>query len=420
MAKKLPLAIFLLAIFSLPFANLPLISFPNSYLQLTDLFVLLAAIGLLVSAMLGGRSIRPGRIYSLISLYILAVSVSAFFSVDPARSAVKLLGITYLGCVAFLTYNLVPGLKDARAVVLAWLAASAVASAYAVLVLVFFYLDRTNPFVSFGLFHYGTLPVGNYPRIQSTFANANMFCHYLSISWMLLLAARRLMWITQSLFYVLGALFLVAAALTLSPGIGALFLGTGIWFYASDGSRSASFRKTVLVLGVAASALFVFATMVKVGQDLQISNQPSARVLTWSSAAETFLANPVTGRGVGTNAADVRYERQHLTDAHNLYLNVAAESGVPAIAFILLFAGWLLLRIRRRFDDPQFGPLALAAAIGFAIAFFYQGMTGSFEDARHLWVLAGFAAGISEERTTDPDSQDLSSGAVAGSYANEG
>ena len=37
-----------------------------------------------------------------------------------------------------------------------------------------------------------------------------------------------------------------------------------------------------------------------------------------------------------------------------------------------------------------------ALGISFISAFLYQGLTGSYEDARHLWVLIGLLASVSE------------------------
>ena len=348
-----------------------------------------------LGVLFGAEKLRSGGIYLFTGSYLLALTLSAAFSIDPGKSAFKLLGITYLACLAVLAFNLATDLRAVRAMVIAWLAGAAAAAAYAVIVLLFFYVDRTSQIVTFGLSHYGTFPVGNYPRIQSTFANPNMFCHYLSISWMLLLAAAELKWISRIPSYLLTFLFAAAAAFTLSPGIGAIILGTGIWVVLRPAGRPGTFRKVIFAGCVAAAMMFVIATMVKVGPDFRATGEPSARILTWSSAAGTFLSDPLTGRGVGTSAADIRYGKQHLTDAHDLYLNVAGESGLPALIAILALAIWLQTRILRAFRMPGRRSLALAAGTAFFIAFFYQGITGSFEDARHLWVLIGICAAVS-------------------------
>jgi hypothetical protein len=78
-----------------------------------------------------------------------------------------------------------------------------------------------------------------------------------------------------------------------------------------------------------------------------------------------------------------------LTDAHNVFLNVGAQSGLFAAAAIFALCIFVLI--------PVFGPngevhLWLMAA--FAASFIIQGLTGSFEDARHLWVLIGLIIAV--------------------------
>jgi O-antigen ligase len=58
---------------------------------------------------------------------------------------------------------------------------------------------------------------------------------------------------------------------------------------------------------------------------------------------ETFLINPINGQGAGTDAANVVYKNasnrmQNLRDAHQMWLNVAAESGILGLAAVILIA----------------------------------------------------------------------------------
>jgi len=394
MAKKVTFCLFLLTVFSLPFANFPSLFFAGMKIQATELLFAATALGFtgLVAASPG--FLRKGKFYFLLAAYAAAQGLSAAFSVDPRASALKLAGIGYLVGLAVAAYNLVRTEDALRIAVLVWIAAAVVASAYSVFVFAGFYIDRSAPLVAFGLSHYGTFPVGDYPRIQSLFANPNMFCHYLGISWVLLLLARDRKWIGATAAWVLGAALLFAAAATLSPCIGGIALATGIWIYFWDKGRGKTICAAALYTSVAVAVLFVAATAVKVGPDFRPAEGRSARVLAWGSAASTFAADPLTGRGVGTRAADVRYGPQHLTDAHNMYLNVLAESGIPAAAALIALGVWLLVRLAKPLSDPGRKAAAHALGTAFFVAFFYQGITGSFEDARHLWVLAGLAAAV--------------------------
>ncbi len=81
---------------------------------------------------------------------------------------------------------------------------------------------------------------------------------------------------------------------------------------------------------------------------------------------------------------------QTLTDAHNILLNVAAESGIfgllGILAIILYFTN---IKVFSIFEDNETNIIKVGLVLAFISAFEYQGIGGSFEDARHLWVLIG-------------------------------
>lgn len=392
MLKKLTEISFLLLVFSLPFANLPLPFDPGLKFQLTEVIFLAASSLFVLSLVTGARRIRRGSFYLFIAAYLVFLAISAIFSESPRTSAVKLLGIAYLAGLAFLAFNCVDTKKMIRRSLIAWIAATALVSAFSLLVVVLFYLDRDLWLVRFGLSHYGTFPPGNYPRVQSFFANPNMLAHYLGIGWVILLAAKRKGWLTPAMFFAIASVMVVAAAFTLSPGIGVFFLCTGLWML-FDGAHG--IRKAAAAGLIAVSALFVASTAVKFDKSFSPLSEPSARVLTWTSAASNFASHPLAGKGVGTFAADVNYGTQRLRDAHNLFLNVAAESGIGAVVALTLFGIWLTVSgFGNRGESKGREVVATGLSIAFAGAFFYQGLTGSFEDARHLWVLAGLLAGV--------------------------
>jgi O-antigen ligase len=122
---------------------------------------------------------------------------------------------------------------------------------------------------------------------------------------------------------------------------------------------------------------------------------PAGRFLTWTDAARNFAAHPLLGRGIGVDAAYVHYRSpsgylQTLTDAHNTYLSVAAQAGLIGLTAL----GMLLIGVLRRTRPLRTLPegvnaVRLGLGLSFIIAFFYEGLGGSFEDARHLWVLLG-------------------------------
>ena len=111
---------------------------------------------------------------------------------------------------------------------------------------------------------------------------------------------------------------------------------------------------------------------------------------------KTFTQYPVFGKGVGQDACEVRYldlsgNNQYLTDAHNMLFNVAAQEGVFGIIAVLLISVYFIKRLfPLNVADSEANVIRIGLAIALVNAFVYQGLSGSFEDARHLWVLTGF------------------------------
>jgi O-antigen ligase len=96
------------------------------------------------------------------------------------------------------------------------------------------------------------------------------------------------------------------------------------------------------------------------------------------------------------DAVDVRYldpsgNLQALTDAHNTYLSIAAQCGLIGLVALLglLFSVWVNILPFRLGKNSDGGVLRLGLGFAFLNAFAYQGLGGSFEDSRHLWVLFG-------------------------------
>ena len=130
--------------------------------------------------------------------------------------------------------------------------------------------------------------------------------------------------------------------------------------------------------------------------------EPSARGLTWIDSWKTFTQNPFTGRGLGQDACNVYYYPltggvHYLTDAHNLWLNVAAQQGIFGLAAIIMIMFYLIRKsFPTTYDNTTRGVLLAGIGIAFFSAFVYQGIGGSYEDARHLWILIGLILSTTE------------------------
>lgn len=237
-----------------------------------------------------------------------------------------------------------------------------------------------------------------------------MASNYLTVSLMLLLVARRLGWIGVRLsFWLLGGVLLCAVS-TISPGLGGFVMAIGTWVWILKHERRPIMAKAFLTGGLLVGLLFVLAMAVTLIPHptapfpihvplIDIELAPAGRLIIWIDAVRNFLADPLLGRGIGADAVDVRYQNpsgylQTLTDAHNMFLNVAVQTGVvglAALTAIVVFVWRHSFSVRLLHEEQTTAVVGLG--IAFLIAFAYEGLGGSFEDARHHWVLFGLFLG---------------------------
>jgi putative inorganic carbon (hco3(-)) transporter len=402
--------IFLLLIFSLGFMQ-PGIWFSGMSLQVTEVIFTAVVVFFGIAAVFGSQKIEWDRSFLYLGAFGLAMGLSAMFSSAPSTSAVKLLGIAYVLGLAVLTINVVTSADSIRRVVLVWLAASTLVSLIGVTTVLLFYVDRTSPWHELFLHHYGSLPPGNYPRIQSTFIFPSMLCNYLTVGVLLALGVWKTGWISKPIAFVILLLHGIAAAFTVTPGLGGFLFAILVWTgWLTIERRSHRIGRLAIAGGLAAVVGFTLISAISI-RPIETSPftfelfgtrlDPTQRMLTWQGAADTFLADPIFGKGIGQGVARVIFkapsgQMQMLTDAHNTWLSVAAQAGIIGLASIVALSlfvmrrGWALAAQTPGADIWIYRGLL----IGFVSCFLLQGLVGSFEDARHLWVLMGliFAA----------------------------
>lgn len=397
----------LLFVFLLPFMQPAPRLFGYELVAADAAWVILAPLWSL-ALLTGSAPLRRHPAFRLLGFYLAAMILATLASEQPLRSAIKLASQFYLLSLPVMVLSLVRGEADLRRLMRAWLAATALVVLAAIASVATFYLDPGNSLLAATINDYGTLPPGPYPRLRLTFLYAAMLCNYLTVSLMILLAAHRLGWIRRAPFALLLAGLLFAAAFSLTPGLGGLFLAGGLWAWLLLQPRRPALARLGLGAGVAAAALFV-ATMALTPflhrtapflvtvPDTDLTLAPAVRLMAWLDAARNFAADPWLGRGLGLEAVDVRIvipsgQLAGVTDAHNTFLNVAVQCGVIGLAALIALLFWLWrrtapFRLGKRADAGDV--LRLALGVAFLDAFFYQGLGGSFEDARHLWLLLG-------------------------------
>lgn len=399
--------LYLLMLAALPVAWPPVLHVGGLAVPVGDLIFVAASLAW-ASLLLAGRGkLRWSWFYLPLALYLAACACSAAAAEQPRASFLKLLGKVYLIGLAVLTFNLVTSLAMLRRVARAWLAGTAITIAACGAGVALFYAGArgaANPLLR----DYASLPPGNYPRVSGLLPFPALLCNYLSVSLMLAAMMYAAGWLGRRSFALLAAGIWASAMFSFSPNLGGIYLSLGLWLWLwlQKTKWHAAGRAALMAGTVAALAVFLSAAVLVFARGpqgvysplLRGEWQPSARLLTWRAACQTFAAHPIFGRGVGAKVAAVSFlapsGRQHiLTDAHNTALSVAGETGLLGLigyAGIVIF----LLRALRPlgFDRGVSVAIKTCFALALADALFYQSLLGSFEDSRYLWVLFGLIA----------------------------
>jgi len=159
---------------------------------------------------------------------------------------------------------------------------------------------------------------------------------------------------------VLGVilLFQLASLLTTGSRFAPLSLAVALAVFAASLGRAArhglALDKTTRLLGVALGVglllgVLVFARPVLGRLSNLNDNSAAFRVWTWKGSARMAAASPVLGTGIGT--WEDLYPRYALTGftraAHNSYLQLADECGIPALLALLATLGFLGVSLAR-------------------------------------------------------------------------
>ena len=198
------------------------------------------------------------KVCAFVALYVLALAVAAVTSSDPAASWRKLVVEIYLAGMAMIAFATIRSEEHLRRCIACWLLGTSFVVVASLVGVVMFYLGFRDPHANLLLSSFGSLPPGNYPRLNSLFFNANMYCHYLLVSLCLALVWAQRWGVPRRLTIGLIAAILVGALLSLSPCIGALFGFLGICIWKTTGrSQRPSVARTCGLAGLSVSLLFI-------------------------------------------------------------------------------------------------------------------------------------------------------------------
>lgn len=131
-------------------------------------------------------------------------------------------------------------------------------------------------------------------------------------------------------------------------------------------------RWLIALVGTSLTAAAVFPDLVMNRLSGLMWDNPAFdkyRMMGWMSAAEMLRERPLTGWGPGTWGVvypQFRFaeETNHLPHAHNYFLHVGVEFGLPVVIALLTIVFWVILRAERDTAHTQYHLPVLASACG--------------------------------------------------------
>ncbi|SFQ99559.1 O-antigen ligase [Lentzea waywayandensis] len=204
---------------------------------------------------------------------------------------------------------------------------------------------------------------------------------------------------------LLGAVLVAGAAATFSRGGGIALACALVWLIVRRGLPVRAVVVTAAVTGVAA-LVFASTAQAELSRALQekshiAGTNADTRMLRWQAASRMLADNPVLGVGPGGfrqeyAAAGHNAEIDEQTPvAHNLFLEVAAELGVPGFALLigLIAIGFVASeRALRRVADRREAVAVQAALIAVLVASIFL----SEQYYLPLWSLVAIAVAIEQ------------------------
>lgn len=384
---------------------------PTSSAIAADLLFVGLVLVIAVEAVLKQRRLHWLPAFGALLVYVVCLAPSLLATSDLGASLFKLATEFYLIGLAAVAALLIDEEEKLRRALMAWLAATAVVIVVCLLSLVAFATGWPQAVLDYSSFGFGSLPAGHYPRLALTFWNANMACNYLTVSAGIAVVCRKLGYMGQPAFVLLLAGVGLAALSTISPGLGGLALLGGfiIW---TDRRVDRRIRLAALVGAILVAALAVMALALtpfahasatfRIDLGSRLSLYPGPRLLIWIAAFRQFMAHPLIGIGIGIDPVHVAFQNPNgfelLTDAHNIFLSIAVQCGIVGLVGLAAIVTIIVPGLRPVGSRAGMARLVLCAT--FADVLLYQGLGGSFEDTRHIWLLLGLCIAAARIRFT--------------------
>jgi hypothetical protein len=271
----------------------------------TDLVFPASLILTVIAVLFGDLRVTRPQVYILFGMYIGAFILATLFSPALTRSIVKTMAVCYLAGIAVIASIVIDSEFRLKIVVLTFLAASGIPVLIGLLTIVIFYAAPDNSLLPYVTYHYGAVPVGNYPRLSSTFVSASMFCNFLNVSLIFLFGAFGRNWISTAWLWLGLSAILITSIFTISAGLGAVFLAVGIWIWYKQPNTIGGRISFVAGISIFVLSLVVSFVALKPYDTAPYSFHlpffdvelfPSSRLLVWSDAIRCF--SPISFLGM--------------------------------------------------------------------------------------------------------------------------
>jgi len=425
------LMLYIIALFNMDIAAFV---FRNKRILYADIVFLILFIIFVWRLVKREKQLKPTSLEIPLIIMVVLFTLSFLNSINLVSSFAELLGIIYLIILFFLISNIIETKKKLIPFLYLWMVISFIISLIGLSAFVLAIMNKD--WINTQFLYYQTIEsmAHHFPRIDSTFANANMFLTYLHVSLMFSIILflfeenfKKRLFIIACISLILITAFFTGSrrftGLLLSLFIILCFYGRGI-FTSVLKNITFLFFLFFLILSVVTSIWVIFPFKVVKDENKKIVNLKmnyaySLHLTQLVASINMIKNNPIIGVGFGTynnhfkENVDWEWLRSSFGfeaypevieavenktlnfDPHSVYLGTFAETGlVGFLGLIYFFFKYMSLLIKRFTKDRNLGLEKIVSGCILAgfIGFLLNGLTIDILSMRHFWFM--IAVGI--------------------------
>lgn len=386
------------------------------------------------------REKRPLPVTDLAKPLILMVVlfvVSFFNSMNLLDSAIEMLGLVYLIFLFIIFQDIIRTPKKLNLFLYLWMVMACAISLVGLFAFCQALINQNLAGNKFLYYDTITLMAHHFPRIDSTFANANMFCTYLQAS----LVFASILFLSEDnpkrkfLTAVCMSILLVAAFLTGSRRFTGLLLSLVIILSWYGRGRTSWIFKQVSFCGLALFLIAFIATTVWAIFPLEIKREEQAKMISVRAhyaysihllqvlpAINMVKKHPFIGVGLGTynrhfkENLDWEWARRSFDleayagyikpiknktlnfDPHSVFLGTLAETGFVGFLGLLYFLTNYIRVLLKRFKtsrERSFEKILSGCVLAGFVGFLLNGLVTDILSMRHFWIMMAIGMAMS-------------------------